>query len=333
MPIAFSSSFKSGARPQIRRVPSGARPLPGNVIPRGGSGGRFIPLNGRNPDQVLQAFHQAKAIRAGNEAKQKSEASKGAALGGFDDAAASIAAREGDIRNLFNKSLAFFKPLADQASKLAGPLISPEQEAALLANRRASLAAAGQNRAGLFTDPDSGVQSGVRREIARNTALSSANLPIDIRLQVARENRDAIAQGVSAGSQIAGQFGNQTTAFAGALSRLNQGNIDIARGKAGVHTAFDYDPGSKFSQELGFGLGQQSGGGGGGSGTSFSSSGGASFRRRRITSSGRSPHATGPRGTSTRSRSQGSGFRARIRSNASGFKSRSRRNPSRFGRR
>jgi hypothetical protein len=153
-----------------------------------------------------QAYADSKL--AMDEAKAKTEASKASALGYFDPL-------EADANKLYNTDV-----------------ISADQEQQALNKKRNDLAVSGQNLLGAFGDADSGIQSGVRRNIALNTANQAANLPIQTQLEIAVANRDAKINALGQRYNIAGQ-------------------------KAGIETAYDYDPGLDYISQLGEALGTE----------------------------------------------------------------------------
>lgn len=153
-----------------------------------------------------QAYADSKL--AMDEAKTKTEASKASALGYFDPL-------EADANKLYNTDV-----------------ISADQEQQALNKKRNDLAVSGQNLLGAFGDADSGIQSGVRRNIALNTANQAANLPIQTQLEIAGANRDAKINALGQRYNIAGQ-------------------------KAGIEQAYEYDPGLEYISQLGEALGTE----------------------------------------------------------------------------
>ena len=174
---------------------------------------------------------EAEAKAAVEEAKQKQEASKTSALG-------------------------YYAPIQQGLAALSPELITPGQQTSMLAERRAKLGAYGQNLSSLYADPYSGVQAGQRQQIGMGIAGRQANLPIELELDVAKQNRESTL----------GLYGAQA---------------DVAGGMAGVQTAYQYDPGLEYIKSLGYGMGYQQQGGsgastrlGGGGATTSSRAGG-----------------------------------------------------------
>lgn len=158
------------------------------------------------------------------EAKQKTEASKASALGYFNQL-------EADANKLYNTDV-----------------ISADQQQQALNKKRNDLAVSGQNLLGAFGDADSGIQSGVRRNIALNTANMASNLPIETQLEINNANRIAKIQALG--------------------QRYN-----IAQAKSGIEQSYDYDPGNEYIAQLGEALGESSGSSGSSSSSGSNSSG------------------------------------------------------------
>jgi len=78
--------------------------------------------------------------------------------------------------------------LEAEIAAMPNEIISPEQKAALLAKRKAELAAGGQDLAQKFGDYRSGVQGGERRDIAADITGRGANLPIGLDIEVGQAN-------------------------------------------------------------------------------------------------------------------------------------------------
>jgi hypothetical protein len=115
---------------------------------------------------VNQYMDQAK--KSGEEARKLTEQSKTSALGYYGD-------MQGVAKNVLQAQQGYYKPLQDMLN-VNPDLISPEQQQAMMANRRASLAAYGQNIAGQLGDSDSGIAQGQRGEIMRNIACLAFSL-------------------------------------------------------------------------------------------------------------------------------------------------------------
>jgi hypothetical protein len=120
---------------------------------------------------------QQKSHKAIDEAKAKTEASKEAALAGYE-------------------------PLDTQLAGM-GDLITPEQQQQLINQRKDQLANAGQNLTEALGDSNSGIQQGRRIGIASSVANSAANLPIETQLDVAQANRAANLNVIGQRSNIA----------------------------------------------------------------------------------------------------------------------------------
>lgn len=195
------------------------------------------------------------AIAAANEAKQQTLAAKSAALGAFGFARGRIAGRENALNDIHQFNQKLFNPLAGQLEKLDPNIINDQEKQALIANRKANLAATTQNTASLFSDADSGIQSGRRINIAQQGASAAANLPIDIELDVQRTNRGSALDLIRNRANIAGQIANVNNAHAGNLLALNSADLGIASGISGVQQSFQFDPGSQFFNQAGFAQG------------------------------------------------------------------------------
>ena len=124
-------------------------------------------------------------------------------------------------------ALGYYQPIQAALGQMSPELISSEQQSRMLATRRAELGASGQNLASLYSDPYSGVQTAQRAQIGMGVAGRQANLPIELELEVAGANREAAL----------GLYGAQA---------------GVAGGMAGVQTAYQYDPGLEYIQQLGY---------------------------------------------------------------------------------
>lgn len=146
------------------------------------------------------------AENAVNEAREKTEASKTAALGYYDDVDSQLAGM--------------------------GDLISPEQQKALEAKRKDQLAASGQSLASAFGDSDSGVSIGQRSRIATDIAGRAADLPIETQLDVASQNRAAKMSVIGQRTNIANSKSNiqQNYEYDPGLEYINQ--LGSAQGQA-----------------------------------------------------------------------------------------------------
>lgn len=132
------------------------------------------------------------------------------------------------------EALGYFAPIQAQLGAMEGKLITPEQQVQMETTRRAQLGAYGQNIAGMFTDPYSGVQAGQRRQVAMGIAGRQATLPIELQLDIAEQNRLAQLGLVGAQAGVAGQM-------------------------AGVQMGYQYDPGMQYLAQLGYGGGYAAG--------------------------------------------------------------------------
>lgn len=192
---------------------------------------------------ISTVMSQAEA--AMNEAKKKTEASKTSALGYYDSlkrlASQTMQAQQG-----------YFQPV-QQILDVNPDIISPEQQNAMLAQRRAALAAYGQNISGQLGDSDSGIAQGMRGENMRNIALQQANMPIDLQLEVGQANR---ASRLGLASAYAGQYADPMSRLAGDY----YGNMaGIAGGQTGIQMGYDYDPGSSYYSALANAIGGMAG--------------------------------------------------------------------------
>ena len=198
--MAMSMSMASGS---IR--PGGKITIPSKYLPQKPTG-KAAP---KQPDYAKQAMDAANAARTSQ------EAGKQAALGYFDPAKAALA------------------PVQAGLSAMSPELITAGQQAQMESTRRAQLGAYGQNLAGQYGDSSSGVESGIRRQIGMGIAGKQANLPIELGLDIAAQNRQAALGLYSAQAGVAGQMAG------------------IAGQQAGVQTSYQYDPGLEYIKSLG----------------------------------------------------------------------------------
>jgi len=206
-----------------------------------------------------QSELEAEAKAAVEEAKAKQEAGKKSALGYYDTAAADIATSK-------TAAQGFYQPFAEEIAGMDRELIDPAMREGMEATRRTQLGAYGQNLAGQFGDAGSGVQTGKRAEIGMGIAGMQADLPIELQLEIAEKNRQAKLGVIGAGMNVAGAQAGVEGQYAGM-------GLGVASGKAGVETAFDYDPGMAYIQSLGYAQGYQNTlGSSGGGGTTTTSS-------------------------------------------------------------
>jgi hypothetical protein len=194
---------------------------------------------------------QQQAEQAMNEAKQKTEASKTNALGYYDQAASGFNNLGGQISSNTNRALGYYQPVMDKLNSMQGDLINPDQMASLTANRKATLAASGQNLTGAFGDADSGIQTGRRLGIAMDTANQSANLPIDMQLNIAAQNRASNLGLLNQQAGLAGSMANVGSNDIGNQFNLANLGLNVAGGKAGIDQSYQYDPGTQYFNQLG----------------------------------------------------------------------------------
>jgi len=203
---------------------------------------------------------EAEAKAAVEEAKAKQEASKVSALGYYDKAA-------GDIATSKTAAMGLYQPFAEEIAGMDRELIDPAMREEMEATRRTQLGAYGQNLAGMYGDAGSGVQTGKRAEIGMGIAGMQADLPIELQLEIAEKNRQAKLGAIGAGMNVAGAQAGVEGQYAGM-------GLGVASGKAGIETAFDYDPGLEYIKQLGYNQGYQNTlGASGGGGTTTTTSG------------------------------------------------------------
>jgi len=253
------------------------------------------------------------AERAVAEAKQKSEASKGSALSYWDAARGFGQQMGGQLTGVRDASLGYFNPIQQDLAGIQGDLIGEDEERALIAERRGKLGAYGQNLAGMFADPQSGMQGRQRLDIARGIASEQANLPIETRLEIARANRAARLALASTQAGVAGQMAGVQRGYASDIMGQMAHERAVASGKAGVQMAYQYDPGAGYYQQLAEAMGRApssgfgGGSGGGGYTTGRGGSGSTSSPYAPTTIKG-GARSGGFRRTGTLFRGDGSGF-------------------------
>lgn len=253
-----------GKVPTMTSTTTRTRPSPGGDWETGGIPSSAAQFLDRLRNKGKNLTNRQKAERAANEAKRKQEASKKSALSYFDQAESRMRDREQNVRDLSKQSLSYFKPMMESLSS-KGELISDQDRRRLLANRKAEISAQAQNLASGFGDIDSGVTAGRRMNLFRNAGLQSALLPIQTELDVRSANRADFMNRLNQGRGIAGAMSNITGDLANSLRYFNQGDLSLAGGRSGVQTAYQYDPGSQYFNQLGYGEGaggNTTGGGG-----------------------------------------------------------------------
>jgi hypothetical protein len=219
----------------------------------------YLDANGNYREPTLgELYNESK--NAVEEAKQKQEASKTAALGYYDQFSNMLPEYQNQMNNNYQQSLGYYQPIANQLNNMQGDLISPEEMQRMAANRKDTLSANGQNLASAFGDSDSGIQSGRRLGIAMNTAELGANIPLQTELDVNQANRSANMDLLGQRANIAGAMANL-----GQQNQLNQANMlgyygNIASGKAGIQQNYQYDPGLDYITKLSQALGNKSNG-------------------------------------------------------------------------
>lgn len=213
-----------------------------------------VTINGKTmpyAEAVASGFYtppksaKEKGIEAMEEAKQKQEAGKLSALSYYDTAMK-------NIQELNKNSLGLYKNVSENIEAMNPDLITSEDQRRMLANRKANLSASGQNLTGMFKDSDSGVQTGRRLGIARSVASESAMLPIDTELEVKGLNRTSALNLLDRKTNLAGNMTNTNQSLANAY-------LSTASGKAGVETAYQYDGGAEYLNQLGEATGKGTG--------------------------------------------------------------------------
>ena len=209
--------------------------------------------NAASSQSYQQLLDQAK--KAEQEARTKTEASKTSALGYYKDASGKMVKREADMGSLFNKGMGTYEGLMNELKGISGDLITPQQKQQMMATRQDALASGGQNLTAAFSDPDSGIQSGRRLGIAQDVAARAANLPIQTELEVGQANRGALMDLMGKKTALAGDINSTIANRSGNLLNLSGQDLNLAGGQAGLQTAYEYDPGSGYSQAAGQALG------------------------------------------------------------------------------